>query len=71
MASIEMAKKIADDFGVSLDFLVGEGKNASFDKKTVQRMQEIENMDEEAKERLFSVIDSVISDYRTQKAYST
>ncbi len=71
MASIEMAKKIADDFGVSLDFLVGEGKNASFDKETVQRMQEIENMDEEAKERLFSVIDSVISDYRTQKAYST
>jgi len=51
--------------------VVGEGQNASFDKKTVQRMQEIENMDTEAKERLFSVIDSVIRDYKTQKAYSS
>lgn len=71
MPSIEMAKKIADAFGVSLDFLVGEGQNASFDKKTVQRMQEIESMDAEAKERLFSVIDSVIRDYKTQKAYAS
>ena len=31
--SIEVAKKIADVFGISLDYLVGEGQNASFDKK--------------------------------------
>lgn len=70
MPSIEMAKKIADAFGVSLDYLVGEGQNASFDKKTVQRMQEIESMEPDFKERLFSIIDSVIRDYKTQKAYS-
>ena len=70
MPSIEMAKKIADAFGVSLDFLVGEGQNASFDRKMVQRMQEIESMEPEFKDKLFSVIDSVIRDYKTQKAYS-
>jgi len=70
MPSIEMAKKIADAFGVSLDFLAGEGQNASFDKKTVQRMQEIESMESSFKDNLFSVIDSVIRDYKTQKAYS-
>ena len=31
--SIEVAKKIADAFEVTLDYLVGEGQNASFDKK--------------------------------------
>ncbi|WP_262485836.1 helix-turn-helix domain-containing protein [Cyclobacterium lianum] len=38
---IEAAKKIADAFGVSLDFLVGEGVNSSFDKKTLKRLQDI------------------------------
>jgi len=33
MPSIEAAKKIADAFEVSLDYLVGEGQNAAFDKK--------------------------------------
>lgn len=68
--SIEFAKRIADAFGVSLDFLVGEGTHASFDKKTLKRMQEIESMKPELKECLFSVIDSVIRDYKTQQAYS-
>ena len=67
--SIEMAKKIADAFGVSLDYLVGEGQNASFDKKTVKRMQEIESMDDDFRTKLLTIIDSVIRDYKTQKAY--
>lgn len=32
--SIDAPKKIADAFEVSMDYLVGEGINASFDKKT-------------------------------------
>ena len=39
--SIEATKKIADAFEVSLDYLVGEGQNARFDKKNVKRIQEI------------------------------
>lgn len=42
---MEVAKKIADAFVVSLDYLVGEGQNATFDKKTMQGIQEIQNLD--------------------------
>lgn len=68
--SIEASKKIADAFEVSLDYLVGEGINASFDKKTVQRLQEIQSMKPDFRVHLFSVIDSVIRDYKTRQAYS-
>lgn len=69
--SVDAAKKIADAFSVSLDYLVGEGINASFDKKTLQRLQEIQNMKPDFRTHLFSVIDSVIRDYKTQQAYSS
>ncbi len=68
--SIDIAKKIADAFGVSLDYLVGEGINASFDKKTVQRIQEIESMKPEFKECIFRMLDSIIRDYKTQQSYN-
>jgi len=66
---VDAAKKIADAFGVSLDFLVGEGMNAQFDKKTVNRLQEIQNMAPDVKSHLFAIIDSVIRDYKTQQSY--
>lgn len=68
--SVDSAKKIADAFQVSLDYLVGEGINASFDKATLQRIQEIQEMKPDFKIHLFSVIDSVIRDYKTRQAYS-
>ena len=69
--SVDAAKKIADAFEVSLDYLVGEGQNASFDKKTLKRLQEIQNMKPDFKTHLFSIIDSVIRDYKTQQAYAS
>ena len=69
--SVDAAKKIADAFGVSLDYLVGEGTNSTFDKKTVNRLQEIQNMDAKSKNNLFDIIDAVIRDYKTQKAYAS
>lgn len=68
--SIEVAKKIADAFEVSLDFLVGEGQNASFDKKTMQRIEDIQKLDETTQEMLFNLIDTVIRDNKTKKAYA-
>lgn len=38
LPSIEMALKIAKIFDVSVDFLLGEGKHASFDKETLKRL---------------------------------
>ena len=68
--SIEVAKKVADAFGVSLDYLVGEGQNASFDKKTVKRIQDIQNMDKDTQGILFNLIDTYIQNFKTKQAFS-
>lgn len=68
--SVDAAKKIADAFGVSLDYLVGEGINAAFDKRTVRRLQDIEQLDPHTKDRLLDIVDAVIRDYKTRKAYA-
>lgn len=70
MPSIEMAKKIADAFEVSLDYLVGVGMNASFDKKMLQRLEDVENLPEEERQRIFHFIDLIIRDTKAKKAYS-
>jgi len=69
--SIEAAKSIADAFDVSLDYLVGEGINASFDKKTVQRLQDIQNLDIDTQNMLFRLIDTIVRDTKAKKAYSS
>ena len=58
--AVDTAKKIADAFEVSLDYLVGEGLNASFDKKNIQRLQEIENMEPEEKNHVLFTLDALI-----------
>ena len=70
MPSIETAKKIADAFEVTLDYLVGEGQNATFDKKMLQRIQLMQNMEEKEKSQLLNIIDAVIRDYNAKKAYA-
>ena len=69
--SIEAAKKIADAFEVSLDYLVGEGQNAQFDKQTLNRLQQIENLDSDIKEKMWFFIDTVIRDSQARKAYAS
>lgn len=44
--------------------------NFTFDKSTLKRLLEIQNMKPDFKSHLFSVIDSVIRDYKTQQAYT-
>lgn len=68
--SIDIAKKMADAFGVSLDFLVGEGKNAHYNKKTLKIIEEIEALEPTTKEKLYFLVNAVIRDYKTQKAYA-
>jgi len=46
------------------------GVNASFDKKTVQRLQDILNLDKETQNVLFRLIDTMIRDTKAKKAYS-
>lgn len=69
--SLEVAKKIADAFKVSLDYLAGEGKNASFDQEMIKRLENIEELPQEEKDRIFYFIDLVVRDHKTSKAYET
>lgn len=69
--SIEVAKKIADTFAVSLDYLVGEGINASFDKKSLSRLQDIEKLDADTKEKIYFVIDNIIQNAKAKKAFAS
>ncbi|NJN28514.1 MAG: helix-turn-helix transcriptional regulator [Cyclobacteriaceae bacterium] len=69
--SIDVAKKIADAFSVSLDYLVGEGQNATFDKQTLNLIQDIESLEPSIKERLLYLANAIIRDAKTQRAYST
>ena len=68
--SVDFAKRIADAFGVSLDYLVGEGQNAKFDKKTLKRLQDIESLKENDKSCLMTIVDAFLRDAKTRQAYS-
>lgn len=69
LPSIEMVAKMARAFGVTVDFLIGEGENASYDKETVDRINNIQKMDESTKNVLFNVIDTYIQNFKTKQAF--
>jgi transcriptional regulator with XRE-family HTH domain len=68
--SVEMAVKIAKAFDVPVDYLLGEGKHASYSKETVKRIEEIEAMDDKTKSVLFNLIDTYIRDAKTRKVHA-
>ena len=69
--SIDEAKKIADAFEVSLDHLVGEGMLKGFDKKTLQRLHDLEQLEDDKKKTLLDLIDTYIRDAKGRKAYAS
>ena len=68
--SIEMILKIAKTFDVSIDYIVGEGNLAKFDKEVLKRIEDIEKLDTETKNKLFFLIDNVIQNFKTKQAFS-
>ena len=69
--SIDAAKKIADALEVSLDNLVGEGLHNGFDKKTLKRMQDIDKLDDNTKDKLFFLIDNVVQNSKAKKGFAS
>jgi transcriptional regulator with XRE-family HTH domain len=61
--SIDVASKIADALELSLDNLIGK-TNIQLDGKLMQRMQEIQNMDDEDKSHILYLIDAVIKNVK-------
>ena len=70
--SVEVAKKLADTFAVTLDYLVDDtGKAAEIkDKAMLQRIVEIEALEQEDKKTIVQVIDSLLRDAKAKKASS-
>lgn len=69
--SVQYAKKIADALGVSLDYLVSDDdKEEVLDNDTLKRIRDIQKLPESEKDKVFSVIDALVRDFKTKQAYS-
>lgn len=70
--SVEVAKKLADAFDTTLDYLVDEtGRQVEIkDKAMLNRIVEIECLDQEDKTTVLRVIDSLLRDAKAKKAYA-
>jgi transcriptional regulator with XRE-family HTH domain len=66
--SIETAKNIADVMGVTLDYLLG-GNNAILDKELLKRLEDIESLTPEDKDKIYYFIDMAVRDAKTRQAY--
>lgn len=58
--SVEMAVKIAEVLEVSLDYLVGRSETDFKDKKMIDRLNSILNLDSEDKSNIIYTIDNLI-----------
>ena len=68
---VDYAKRIADALGVSLDYLVNDSDQEEvLDNDAVKRIKEIQTLPFKEKEKIYSVIDALIRDYKTKEAYS-
>lgn len=69
--SVEVAKKLADTFGVTLDFLVGDKgvPNILHDQTMMARWQEIDALEPLERDRILSVVDSLVRDAKARLAY--
>lgn len=65
--SIEAAKKIADAFEVSLDYLVGNAEQA-IDKATLNRLNDINRLAPDDKNLVYAFLDSFITKSKIQSA---
>ena len=64
--SIEVASKIADALGVTLDYLVKDGEYEQVDKETLKRLKEIQKMTPENKNHVFALLDAFIKQTKLQ-----
>lgn len=69
--SIKIAKKIADELSVTVDYLLGGSDKMVLDKKLMKRIEDIKALPEKEKEKLFDYIDLVIRDLNIKKAHAS
>ena len=67
--SIDIAIKIADFFGVSLDYLTGKVE-AEIDVDVLEKVRTIQQLPEEDRKHILFTLDALIRDAKTRFAYS-
>jgi len=65
-----MILKLSKVFNVSIDYLVGEGQLANYDKDVLKRIEDIEQLDKETQNKLFFLIDNVVQNFKTKQAFA-
>ena len=68
--SIEVAIKIASALEVSLDYLAGQ-TSLEIDQQALHRLEDISKLPEEEKIIVFKVVDSLLRDFKTRRAYAS
>jgi transcriptional regulator with XRE-family HTH domain len=66
MPSIDIAKRMADAFEVSLDYLVGNAEE-KLDKATLSRILEINKLQPKEKEMVFTFLDAFLTKTKLQR----
>jgi transcriptional regulator with XRE-family HTH domain len=60
--SVEMAKKIADALDVTIDYLVGSSKTVIKDRQLLYRLEVLQQIGKQERERIYYVMDALIKD---------
>lgn len=68
--SIDVATKIANAVGVSLDYLVGNSE-LELDKDIINRVVEIQQLPDKDKDHILYTLDSLLQNVRTKKAFTS
>jgi len=58
--SVEILLKIANVFDVSIDFLIGQGEIAKYDKDMLKRIEDIANLSQEDQNGILYALDNLI-----------
>jgi transcriptional regulator with XRE-family HTH domain len=67
--SIDIAIKIADALGVSLDYLTGK-TDIELDNSIIKRVVEIQNLSSEDKSHILYTLDGLLQNVRTKQAFA-
>jgi len=63
--TIEVAAKLSDILGVSLDYLVGK-TDSELDALTLKRIQDVDTLSDEDKKTVYSLIDAFLNNTKFQ-----
>lgn len=67
--SIEVAARIAQVLGISLDYLVGN-TDLSLDADVIKKIQEIQKLPEKDRDHLFYLMENVLQNVKAKKAFA-